>query len=140
MSCEQAGTTGKNMEKGLLVDTGIIIDLLRGHKKAVDFFNDYAQRVSFSAVSVAEIYTGIRTTSKEERAVERLFAAFPVLPVTVDIARIAGKFSQVFRNSHGVEIPDALIAATCSTHALSLHTLNCSHYPMFAEIAPAYTK
>jgi predicted nucleic acid-binding protein len=139
MSCEQAGTTGKNMEKGLLVDTGIIIDLLRGHKKAVDFFNDYAQRVSFSAVSVAEIYTGIRT-SKEERAVERLFAAFPVLPVTVDIARIAGKFSQVFRHSHGVEIPDALIAATCSTHALSLHTLNCSHYPMFAEIAPAYTK
>jgi predicted nucleic acid-binding protein len=55
MSCEQAGTTGKNMEKGLLIDTDIIIDLLRGYKKAVDFFNDDAQRISFSAVSVAEI-------------------------------------------------------------------------------------
>ena len=139
MSCEQAGTIGKNMEKGLLVDTDLIIDLLRGYKKAVDFFNDYAQRVSFSAVSVTEINTGIRT-SKEERAVERLFAAFPVLPVTFDIARIAGKFSQVFRNSHGVEIPDALIAATCSTHAMSLRTLKCRHYPMFAGIEPAYNK
>jgi predicted nucleic acid-binding protein len=126
-------------EKGLLLDTDIIIDLLRGYKKAVDFFSSHAQEINFSAVSVAEIYTGIRT-STEERAVERLFATFSVLPVTVDIARIAGKFSQVFRNSHGVEIPDALIAATCSTHAMSLSTLNCRHYPMFAGIEPAYKK
>jgi predicted nucleic acid-binding protein len=127
------------VEKELLIDTDVIIVLLHGHPNAIKLFQNHAQNIDFSAVSVAEIYTGIRT-SKEKRAVERLFAAFPVLPVTVDISRIAGKFSQVFRNSHGVEIPDALIAATCSTHGMSLRTLNCRHYPMFAGIEPAYKK
>ncbi|MBN1129971.1 MAG: type II toxin-antitoxin system VapC family toxin [Chitinispirillaceae bacterium] len=127
------------MDQGLLVDSDIIIDLLRGQKDAVDFFVSHEQTINFSAVSVAELYSGIRN-SVEERAVERLFAAFQVLPVTADIARVAGTYCRTFRNSHGVEIPDALIAATSAAHSLSLCTLNCKHYPMIAGIRPCYVK
>ncbi len=126
------------MSKGLLVDSDVLIDFLRGEEKAVRFFQAVQDTITFSVVSVAEIYSGIR--GSEAEVVDQLFASFPVLPVTAEIARMAGTMRGLFRASHAVEIPDALIAATCETNNLELITLNKKHFPMFPELKPPYTK
>ena len=52
------------------------------------------------------------------------------VPVDAEIGRKAGEYLRLYRRSHGVELGDALIAATASAHGLKLWTRNRKHYPM----------
>jgi predicted nucleic acid-binding protein len=127
------------MNKNILIDTDIVIDFLRGDRQAVAYFKSSSDKICFSAITVAEIYSGIKG-KREESEVERLFAIFPVFAVTKDIACEAGKFVNQYRPSHSVEIPDAIIAATCLLCDSELRTLNIKHYPMLKDLKPLYKK
>ncbi|NOQ42653.1 MAG: PIN domain-containing protein [Desulfuromusa sp.] len=127
------------MSGRIIADTDVVIDLLRGNKLAISFFRNMEDSIHFSAITVAEIYAGVK--GKQERiAVERLFSVFPVVATTNEIACEAGKLVQKWRASHSVEIPDAIIAATCLILNAELSTLNVKHYPMFADLEPPYRK
>jgi len=127
------------MSGAVLVDTDIVIDFLRGNGQAVAYVKSVSDSVCFSAITVSEIHAGTRG-SREETEVERLFSLFPVIAVTGEIAREAGKLVKTYRPSHAVEIPDAIIAATCHLTDAALSTLNVKHYPMFRALKPPYTK
>ncbi len=127
------------MSGAVIVDTDVVIDLLRGNKQAISFFKSREDAIRFSAITVAEIYAGVR--GKEEGiAIRRLFSAFPVIATTSEIACEAGKLVQIWRTSHSVEIPDAIIASTCLVLDAELSTLNVKHYPMFQGLIPPYRK
>ena len=66
----------------------------------------------------------------EEEIVSSLFEI--ITPVNVDaaIADKAGEYLRRFSKSHGLNIGDAVIAATASEMELSLVTRNVKHYPM----------
>jgi predicted nucleic acid-binding protein len=127
------------MNKNILIDTDIVIDFLRGDRQALAYFKSISDKIWFSAITVAEIYSGIKGKI-EESEVERLFSIFPVIAATNEIAREAGRFVKLYRPSHSVEIPDAIIAATCLLSGSELHTLNIKHYPMFKDLKPPYKK
>ena len=127
------------MTTKFIIDTDVTIDMLRGEPQAIAIFKELSETLGFSAITVAEIYAGI-ANKKEESMVEQMFASFPVIATTVEIARIAGRFSQRFRSSHALEMPDAIIAASCITYDASLLTLNTKHYPMFPGLKPPYKK
>lgn len=127
------------MNKNILFDTDIVIDFLRGDKQAVALFKTATGKICFSAITVAEIFSGIKNR-KEESEVEKLFALFPVVETTTKIAADAGKFVKQYRLSHSVEIPDAIIAATCLHTDAALYTLNVKHYPMFTGLEAPYKK
>jgi len=59
-----------------------------------------------------------------------LFAALTCVPIDAEIGRRAGEYLRLYAKSHGVELGDALIAATASIHGLTLWTRNRKHYPM----------
>ena len=122
-----------------LIDTDITIDFLRGDRQAVTYFKTESKSICFSAITIAEIYAGIRN-QKEEAEIERLFSIFPVIAITAEISREAGKLVQRYRASHSVEIPDAIIAATCLISGWELQTLNVKHYPMMGSLNPPYRK
>ena len=127
------------MKKKIVVDTDVTIDFLRGEKKAISHFKSISGLICFSSITIAEIYSGIKNR-KEEKVIEKLFTIFPIIDVTNEIGRLAGKLVNQYRPSHSVEIPDAIIAATCSITHADLHTLNIKHYPMFAGLKPPYKK
>ena len=127
------------MNRSILIDTDIVIDFLRGENQAISHFKTNAEFICFSAITIAEIYAGIKD-KKEEVKIERLFSIFPILVTTDEIAREAGKLVKQYRPSHSVEIPDAIIAATCLISGSELSTLNIKHYPMFKELKPPYRK
>lgn len=127
------------MNRNILIDTDIVIDFLRGKEQAVSLFKSNPDSIQFSAITVAEIYAGVKG-KKEELEVERLFSIFPVIETTKDIAMEAGKLVKQYRPSHSVELPDAIIAATCLLSDMELNTLNIKHYPMFSGLKPPYRK
>ena len=127
------------MKKRIIVDTDVTIDFLRGEKKAVSYFKSMSEFMCFSSITVAEIYSGIKD-QKEENEIEQLFSIFPQVAVTNEIARLAGKLVNQYRPSRRIEIPDAIIAATCIISDANLSTLNIKHYPMFDGLKPPYKK
>ena len=111
-------------------------------RAAASFLRDYSERIILSAIVVAELYAGVRgeKDEAEQTALENLLELFQMVPVRGDIARLGGLYFRDYGPSHGVSLPDALVAATAVLEGAALKTLNVKHYPMFEGIEPAYRK
>jgi predicted nucleic acid-binding protein len=114
-----------------VIDSDILIDHLRGYSAALEFIDalpaDKGQ-ACFSVISEAEIYANVRPG--EESAIEALFDSLNRVAVSGEIARKAGEYRAQYGRSHGLTLPDALIAATAFVIAAELFTRNVRHYPM----------
>lgn len=127
------------MPERLLVDTDVLVDFLRGYPDAVRYVNNHADKIAISAISIAEIYAGVKG-EKEKEELEAFLELFPILVVNDKIAKEAGFYKKEFFKSHNTGLADALIAATSDINNLSLITLNCKHFPMFKNLEPPYRK
>jgi len=117
---------------GVLVDSDILIEVLRGRKAEVlkhwTELVDSERPLFYSPVSLAEIRHGMRPHERE--SVERVMSAMVCIPIDIEIGARAGDYLMAFHASHAVELGDALIAASASVHQLELWTQNRKHFPM----------
>jgi predicted nucleic acid-binding protein len=123
----------------VLVDTDVMIDFLRSQPAAVKFIRTNAARMAISAVTEAELFSGVRDGS-ERQALEAFLGLIPVIPVNREIARNAGLLRRDYGKATKIGLADALIAATCQVERLKLQTLNVKHFPMISNLHPPYRK
>lgn len=115
----------------ILLDSDVIIAWLRGSDPFGEIIPELLGRgemLAWTVVSVAEILSGVR--EKEESQVEDLFVVLETLSLSAQIGRKAGQYLKSYSKSHGLELGDALIAATAHSNGMPLWTLNKRHYPM----------
>jgi predicted nucleic acid-binding protein len=124
----------------LVVDTDVLIDYLRDQPQAVAFLEGTEQPLATSAITVAELYAGVRD-GEERRRLDAFVAAFEVLPLDRQKpAQRAGFWRRQYGPSHGTGLADALIAASAEAAGATLVTLNRRHFPMLAEVLVPYAK
>ena len=116
----------------VLVDSDILIEVSRGRNedvvsKWIGLSNSDAA-VLYSPVSVAELWAGARPS--EHDALNNLFRALTCAPIDEEAGRQAGVYLRQYRQSHGVEVADALIAASAVANRAELWTRSRKHYPM----------
>ncbi|MCC7164338.1 MAG: type II toxin-antitoxin system VapC family toxin [Anaerolineae bacterium] len=114
-----------------LIDSDVLIEILRNNvaiAAALKALDHAGETLCYSPITKAEVYHGLRTG--EEERTERVFAAMECLWIDDAIGQSAGEYLRKFRKSHGVQLADALIAATARHHQANLITLNRRHYPM----------
>ncbi len=120
----------------VLVDSDILIEVSRGRdQKILSRWADLGSSddvVMYSPVTVAELWAGARP--QEYGALTELFRCLICAPMDDETGRKAGDFLRQYRKSHGIELADALIAATAVLNRASLWTRNRKHYPM-ADLA-----
>jgi predicted nucleic acid-binding protein len=121
----------------ILLDTNILVDYARRLPAAIAWLKSLPEPPQMSAVSLLELHVGVRS-QREEREIEIICAPLRSLAVTSEIAKQAGSYLRHFVSSHGIDIPDAIIAATAEQHGLRLATLNVKHFPMFPKLKRAY--
>ena len=126
------------MSQDLLVDTDVLVDYLRGNDAAVAYVQQHADRIAVSAITVAELYAGVRPT--QAAPLDELTRLFPVLPVDRETATVGGQLRAEYGRSHGVGLADALVAATARRHGMRLVTANVRHFPMFPDLTAPYRK
>ena len=97
-----------------LIDTDVFIDHLRGARRLP--IAD-ADAVSYSVVTLCELFAGSKV---DEETVRLLLAPFAALNIDPALAEQAGRI----RRETGTRIADALIAATALAHGLTLMTRN----------------
>ena len=115
-----------------LLDTTVLIDWARGSEEAVRVVDaELATGVqpTISVISAMELIAGCRDANEVRRA-QKLVARFHALPLTAGISDRAYQLMVSFSKSHGMMIPDALIAATAIEENLTLLTHNVRHFSM----------
>jgi hypothetical protein len=114
-----------------LVDSDVIIWALRGRPETVELLRSIHSIgvAACSPISIIEVKAGAR--GGEEKNTGRLLEALEVIPVDARVANKAGDYIRQYRQQGiTLAIPDAIIAATCTLHELTLVTYNTRHYPI----------
>ena len=122
-----------------LFDTDVLIDYLRGRPEAVTYLEGLTEPLTVSAMTVAELYAGVRE-GVERTVLETFLKAFEVVPLDGVIAARGGLHRRDYGKSHGVGLADALIAATAEARGATLVTLNAKHFPMLPSVHVPYQK
>lgn len=113
----------------MLIDTDILIDAGRSIGDAVSFLQHTEQtgQLLISTITQMELMVGARNKS-ELRLLEKFLKRFTIVKVNESIADVAVDLVRQYRLSHGLLIPDALIAATAIVTSETLATKNRRDY------------
>ncbi len=125
------------MNQPFVLDTSVIIDVLRGRAAAKEWLASMTSIPVCSEVTRTEVLRVVR--SPERAPTERLLQALRWAPVDERVSRDAGELGRRFRRSHAhIGVADLLIAATCLSLDAALATMNVRHFPMFESLARPY--
>jgi predicted nucleic acid-binding protein len=121
---------------GTLLDTTILIDILRGNANTAEFIDTALADdtpLFVSAISAMELVVGCRNRIEVDKA-ERLLSSFTLLHLHPTESRRAYELLLSYNKSHGLAIPDALIAATAIVQKLELASDNIRHFGMIPDL------
>jgi predicted nucleic acid-binding protein len=120
-----------------LLDTAVLIDVLRGHEAAIGFLTGLETVPLCSEVTRIEVLRGLR--SAERQAAAALLNELEWVPVDERVAVRAGELGRSWRASHpGIDTAGLAVAATSELSGRSLATTNLKHYPMFEGLERPY--
>jgi predicted nucleic acid-binding protein len=108
---------------GVLLDTDVLIDHLRGHRRLALA----GPTMTISVVTRCELFAG---RNADESRLRQTLDRLVEIPVDSQLAESAGRI----RRSTQLAIPDALIAATALAHELTLMTRNRRHFERVAGL------
>jgi predicted nucleic acid-binding protein len=114
---------------GLVLDTSVLIDLLRGGATDPSLLDPAREPVMISAVSVHEVLAGMRPG--EEEQTWELLSSFVVVPYGLDEAEMSARWQSEYRSTGTtLDIADLAIAATAAIRNLPVATGNVKDFPM----------
>lgn len=114
------------------IDTDVLIWHLRGDRRALTFFRGLSPRGEYElwigAMQRAEIVFFMRPEEIEKT--ELFLSQFKTATVDQSIIDSAGHVYRQWHPSHGIDINDAILAATVLKTGGVIYCLNKKHYPM----------
>lgn len=120
----------------LLLDTTVLIDLLRGRKNRRELLAELVQgghTLATAAINVGEVYAGMRPG--EQARTEALLTNLLIVPMTADIARRAGMLKcQWARKGKTLSLPDMIVAATAIESGDALMTDNYKDFRLISGL------
>lgn len=117
-----------------LIDSDIIIWVLRGKKEVIELVEELRKFgvPACSPISIVEVQIGVK--KGEEQKTSQFLNSLEVYPIDREIGNVAGEYLREYKKKGiTLEIPDAIIGATCTLNDLILVTYNKKHYP-FKEL------
>ena len=112
----------------ILCDTNVIIEILKGNKRTINIIESIGlENIAISSVTVMELYFGALNKS-ELNKIKKHLQALNIVHFDTDISESAVKLIERFSKSHGLQIPDAIIAATAMTSKIKLFTFNLNDF------------
>ena len=111
-----------------IVDTSILVDLLRGFEPAREWFKGLGrQRIAITPVVWMETVQGAANKSRRAKAI-RFLRQFRIEHSTEDDNRWAMRQLARFHLSHSIALHDAMIASVAARLAVPLYTTNLKHF------------
>jgi predicted nucleic acid-binding protein len=121
-----------------LIDTSVLVDVSRNRQNAVTFLTALSGHgpPPVSIIAAMELLVGARNARDLATLQSFLQSYFVTVPVTDTVSRRTLGLIEQFTLSHGLEVADALIAATALELSLPLYTMNVRHFQMIPGLTP----
>ena len=116
----------------MLLDTNIVIELFKGNLRVSAFFREQ-NVLSVCSVSVMELYYGA-LDKRELNSIQQALRAFLIVHIDEEISAEAVALIAKYAKSHGLAIPDSIIAATAIIKQMPLCTLNLKDFRYIAGL------
>jgi predicted nucleic acid-binding protein len=119
----------------IIFDTDVLIDAGRGVDAALEVLAraEEAHTPAISSITLMELIVGCRNKA-ETRALDRFVGRFSVLPLDEAVTDEGVRLLREYRLSHGLLIPDALIAATAMGYRVPLVSKNQRDYRFIPDL------
>lgn len=119
----------------ILLDSDVLIDLLRKYPPAVAWFDALSEdeELAVSGYVVMELIQGCRNRAEQDR-VQRELAPYGVVWLAQTDCDTALDVFATYRLSHNAGLLDVLIGQTAVALGASLHTFNERHYSFIPGI------
>lgn len=112
----------------MIFDSDILVWQSRGSLPAARVVNDAAER-QISIVTLMELLQGARSKSDARGIQQHLrYLQFRILPLSETIGSTAAALVEEYAPAHGLQLADALIAATAIETGKLLCTGNLKHF------------
>ena len=118
-----------------VIDTDILIDLLRNVKKVVAFLAEIEERgnlLSTTVMNAFELYYGAHKSREREQnllATRKLLNRLILLPLELRSAETAGRiYAELETKGQPIGLRDALIGAITLTRGFAIVTRNVEHF------------
>ncbi len=113
------------------IDSDILIWQLRGEKKAQALLRRLtSERFELWMGAAQRVEVVFFMKAEEEKATRTFLSHFKTQALTPEIVDRGGDFYRQWNPSHGLDINDALLAATVDIMGGRIYTLDTKHYPM----------
>ena len=124
-----------------VIDTDLLIDLLRNQKQATAFITKLEEKnyiLATTAVNIFELHHGAHKSQESEKnlqAIHVLISRLSILPFTSKAAQKAGHiYAQLERQGQPIGLRDTLIAAIALTREYSVATRNQAHFSRISDL------
>ena len=121
----------------ILCDTNVIIEALKKNPVVIKTIEKIGlERIAVSVVTVMELYYGALHMHKAElKKIKRHLSSIRIFQIDEAISVAASELIERYAKSHGLQIPDALIAATSINRDLQLYTGNTKDFIYIEKIS-----
>jgi len=109
----------------ILIDTDILIDISRGVISTAQYLAQVSATTTLSISSIIQMELIVGCQDKEAlRLIDRFLTRFQIVFLTPEITKQGITLLREYKLSHGLLIPDSLIAASALTIGIPLLTRN----------------
>ncbi len=124
-----------------VIDTDLLIDLLRNQKRATAFVAKLEEKnyvLATTTINIFELHHGAHKSQESEKnlqAIHILTSRLIILPFTSKAAQKAGHiYAQLERQGQPIGLRDTLVSAIALTLEYSVATRNKAHFSRISEL------
>jgi predicted nucleic acid-binding protein len=118
----------------ILLDTNILIEAFKRNKRTIEIIEKIGEEnVSISSITQMELYYGALNKG-ELGKIKKALSNLMLYSIDEHITGIAVQLIETYAKSHGLTIPDAIIATTAREQNLELLTYNMRDFQFIKNL------
>lgn len=118
----------------VMCDTNILIHAFNNDKNTIVELEDIGyENIVLSSITVMELYQGMGNKN-ELQWMKSKIKYYDIIEFDERVSTMATALIEKFSLSHGLKIPDAIIAATAVIYNIELHTYNIKDFSFIPDI------
>ncbi len=117
----------------ICLDTNVLIEILKNNKETLAVVSRMTPPLFISSISAMELIYGARNKA-EVKKLQAFIDKFEIMPVQKESSTLAFKQIVAYAKSYGLDIPDALIAASCIVNEITLFTYNIKDFHFLPKL------
>ncbi len=117
----------------IFLDTNILIEILKNNPSTLQKLQELGSNLSVSSITAMELLYGAR--NKQELAkLQSFLNMFEIIHLDHTTSKKALELVAKYAKSHSLDIPDAMIAASCLINSAKLFTYNMKDFRFIPDL------